>query len=319
MKRRARVFAVAPLAILFAACVVCGQEKSAGGGWQGAIELPGTELGIRVTLDFVSDQWIGKIDIPAQNARNVKLSDVLVEGRTVSWKLPGVPGDPSFFGRLSADGDAITGQFSQGGKSFPFKLARKSEARNAPPAPAPTPEPRPAAAQPKPPTPEARPAPAEPKPVPTEPRPAPAESRPAVAESKPVAEERKPSADELGFGGPVRGALRGKMDLDRRKNARPAHALDDYVGEYEHPTSGTLTVSREASGNLKAVLRGVTLRLEHWHYETFRGRGEDPGSTDVTLFFLFETNMKGDVDRVAVPLEPQVSEIVFTKRPARRS
>jgi hypothetical protein len=314
MKGRARA-AVALLAVLLAAGFLFGQEKSAGGGWQGSIELPGTELGIRVTLDFISDQWTGKMDIPAQNARNVKLADVLVEGRTVSWKLPGVPGDPSFFGRLSADGDTITGQFSQGGKTFPFKLARRSEARNAPP-PAPTAEPKPVAAQPKPAAIEA--VPVEPKPAPAEPRPAPAEPKPASTEPKPAAEERKAGSDELGFGGAVRGALRGPMDLDRRKNTKPAHTLGEYVGEYEHPSYGTLTVSRNSSGNLEAVLHGVTLRLEHWHYETFLGHGEAPASSEVKLFFLFETNLRGDVDRVAVPLEPLGSQIVFTRRSLSR-
>lgn len=302
MTKRSVVSAAAALAAVLAAGFASGQEKSAGGGWQGAIELPGTDLGISVALELVSDEWRGTIDIPAQNARNVKLSDVLVEGRTVSWKLPGVPGDPSFFGRLSPDGEAITGQFSQGGKTFPFKLARKSDARNAPtPAPAPAPEPKPVAAQPKPAAAEAKPAPAEP--------------RPAAAAPGPKPEERKPAADELGFGGLVRGALRGRMDLDRRKDTKPAHRLDEYAGEYEHPSYGTLTVSRDASGSLEAVLRGVTLTLEHWHYETFCGHGEAPASSELKLFFLFETNMKGDVDRVAVPLTPQGSEIVFTKRP----
>jgi len=111
---------------------------------------------------------------------------------------------------------------------------------------------------------------------------------------------------------------RGKMDLERKKNTKPAHALDDYVGEYEHPAYGTLNVSKDAAGKLKVVIHGISIGLEHWHYETFRGHGEDPALTEFKPFFLFETNMKGDVDRLAVPFEPQVSEIVFTKRPPSR-
>ena len=310
VKNRGIVSTAASLAIVFAVGFAPGQEKSPGGGWQGAIELPGTDLGISVTLALVSDEWTGKIDIPAQNARNVKLSDVLVEGRTVSWKLPGVPGDPSFFGRLSPDGDAITGHFSQGGKSFPFKLARKAEAPNVP-----APEPTSVAAPPKPAATESRPAPMEPRPAPAEPKPAAAEPRPAVSEPKEMA-ARKPAGDELAdAGGTFRGALRGRMDLPRRKDTKPAHTLEDYAGEYEHPTYGTLTVSRDAAGNLEVVFQGITMRLEHWHYETFLGHGRDPA---LKLFLLFETNIQGDVDRVAVPLEPHVSEIVFTRRPPSR-
>jgi len=632
------------LALFLDAGRASGQAKSAGGAWQGAIELPGAELGISVSLELMSGAWAGKIDIPAQNARGLRLTEVRVEGTYVSWKLPGVPGDPTFVGTLAADGDAIGGQFSQGGQTYPFKLVRKGEAASVP---ASAPEPKPAAA-------EVKPAAAEPKPVPA------------------AATERKPSGDELaGFGDFVRGALKdwkvpgcavalvkgdkvvllegyglrdmkknlpvtkdtlfaigsstkaftvmalgiladegkiawdkpvreylpsfrvkdetasehmtprdlvthrsglprhdlvwyasplsrkelvdrlrylepnadfrekwqyqnlmfltagylvgevahtswedfvarrifaplsmtasnfsvedsrkaadfalpyeekdkqvieipfrnittvgpagsinssvtdmaqwvrlhinkgviggkrlisenaiadmhhphmvmfdtsqdpevvlrsygmgwfvesyrgkvrvhhggnidgfsamvtflpaegvgvvvltnhggtpmtevvartaidrllalpavdwnarvlarakageaaadkakNKMDLDRKKGTKPAHTLDEYAGEYEHPAYGTLTVSKDAAGNLKAGLHGISMKLDHWHYETFRASGEDPALEDLKLFFLFETNMKGDVDRVAVPFEPQVSEIVFTKRP----
>ena len=54
----------------------------------------------------------------------------------------------------------------------------------------------------------------------------------------------------------------------------------------------------------------ISMRLEHWHYETFRTRSEDPALAEQKLFALFHTNAKGDVDRLALPLEPQAPEIV---------
>ena len=109
-----------------------------------------------------------------------------------------------------------------------------------------------------------------------------------------------------------------RADLDRKKGTKPAHPLDEYVGDYEHPAYGTLSISKNASGNLQAEIHRIPMRLEHWHYETFRGRGEDPALTELKLFFLFQTNTKGDVDRVLVPLEPQTAEIAFTKKPPAR-
>lgn len=109
-----------------------------------------------------------------------------------------------------------------------------------------------------------------------------------------------------------------KMDLDRKKGTKPAHTQDEYAGEYEHPAYGTFSISKDSAGNLKAVLHDIPMRLEHWHYETFRGHGEDPALSELKLFFLFETNMKGDVDRVLVPLEPQAAEIAFVKKPPSR-
>ena len=88
--RKTTIVAAASLAfvaLFFAAGPASGQEKSAGGLWQGAIELPGSELGISITLELVAGAWTGKIDIPAQNARGLNLSEVRVEAATVSWKI----------------------------------------------------------------------------------------------------------------------------------------------------------------------------------------------------------------------------------------
>lgn len=101
------------------------------GHWQGAITLPGTELAIRVDLDKTSDAWAGSIDIPVQGLRGFKLGEVTVKDAAVSFTLPGIPGDPKFAGKLAADAKTISGDFSQGGQSFPFKLERKAKAANA--------------------------------------------------------------------------------------------------------------------------------------------------------------------------------------------
>ena len=48
--------------------------------------------------------------------------------------MANVPGTPTFKGTLAADGATISGDFSQGGGSIPFKLTRKGDAVFAPPA-----------------------------------------------------------------------------------------------------------------------------------------------------------------------------------------
>ncbi len=42
--------------------------------------------------------------------------------------MQGIPGNPLFKGRLSADGTTLSGDFSQGGATLPFRLERKGEA-----------------------------------------------------------------------------------------------------------------------------------------------------------------------------------------------
>ncbi|HEX4963256.1 MAG TPA: serine hydrolase [Thermoanaerobaculia bacterium] len=93
------------------------------GHWEGAIEIPGTKLGIDV--DFKPGEggaWTGDISIPLQNAKDLPLTGIKLEGNSVAFEIQGIPGSPTFHGAL--DGDKIAGDFEQGGGKFPFSLAR---------------------------------------------------------------------------------------------------------------------------------------------------------------------------------------------------
>ncbi len=99
------------------------------GRWEGAIKIPGAELGVIVDLAVGKDgAWNGDIDIPLQGAKDLALADVKVEAQAIRFSISGVPGTPTFQGKLAPDGQSIAGDFTQGGASFPFTLARKGEA-----------------------------------------------------------------------------------------------------------------------------------------------------------------------------------------------
>ena len=108
-----------------------------------------------------------------------------------------------------------------------------------------------------------------------------------------------------------------KAELDRKPGTRPGHPRADDAADYVHPAYGTVSVVQDSQG-LKATLHSIPMRLEHWHYETFRTRSEDQALAEQKLFALFLTNAKGDVDRLSLPLEPQASEIVFVRKPPAR-
>jgi len=91
------------------------------GHWEGAVELPGTKLDVSVDLSQTGDGWAGTISIPMQNATNIPLENVTVEGDRVSFTISGVPGTPTFEGTV--EGASISGDFTQGGQSFPFSLS----------------------------------------------------------------------------------------------------------------------------------------------------------------------------------------------------
>ena len=114
-------------ALIASGAILSAQSPQPSGHWEGAIELPGTALKVLVDLTQTKDGWTGKVSIPQQGAKDLALEKVQVNGKSVTFVLPGVPGDPTFKGELSPDGATLSGQFTQGGQSIPFKLAREAK------------------------------------------------------------------------------------------------------------------------------------------------------------------------------------------------
>ncbi len=105
-------------------------------------------------------------------------------------------------------------------------------------------------------------------------------------------------------------AEKAKADNEagRKKDTHPSHALADYAGKYEHPGYGTLTLTEEG-GKLRAAYNSLSSALRHYHFDVFEGADDQMEG----MKFNFLMNAKGDVDRVAVPLQGGVADIVFTR------
>jgi CubicO group peptidase (beta-lactamase class C family) len=110
---------------------------------------------------------------------------------------------------------------------------------------------------------------------------------------------------------------KAKKDTVRRSGTAPAHKLDEYAGEYEHPGYGLIQIELR-EGRLNLSYNQIGAPLEHWHYEVFNAlkNPKDPAFEDQKVQFL--TNVKGAVDSLAVAMEPRLKPIVFSKRPAAR-
>jgi CubicO group peptidase (beta-lactamase class C family) len=96
------------------------------GRWEGAIKLPGMELGI--VIDFSKDSvgtWKGLIDIPMQGAVDLPLSNIKTENSQIYFEILNIPGSPSFNGAISDNTKSISGDFSQAGATYPLALALK--------------------------------------------------------------------------------------------------------------------------------------------------------------------------------------------------
>jgi hypothetical protein len=108
-------------------------QATAGGHWEGSIQVPGQELQVAVDLKGDGKKWEGTIAIPVQGLKGFPLSEISVQGDAVGFAMKGVPGVPTFKGTLSKDGKSLAGDFSQGGGTVPFALTRTGEARFDPP------------------------------------------------------------------------------------------------------------------------------------------------------------------------------------------
>ncbi len=106
-----------------------------------------------------------------------------------------------------------------------------------------------------------------------------------------------------------------KGDPLQKKDTKPSHPLEDFVGTFENPGYGSLSFELE-DGKLKAIFNGVSSVLDHWHYDVFNVVSEDQH----TLFsrtgtkMTFHGDLRGDIAEVSIPFEPAVGDIVFKRK-----
>jgi CubicO group peptidase (beta-lactamase class C family) len=95
-------------------------------------------------------------------------------------------------------------------------------------------------------------------------------------------------------------------EAERVKDTKPSHPLEAYVGEYEHPAYGVIAVELKDNA-LQGKHFGFEFKLDHWHYDVFK-------PSDHLTKVTFLTNLKGDIDRLSVSMEPAAAPIEFTRK-----
>lgn len=106
-----------------------------------------------------------------------------------------------------------------------------------------------------------------------------------------------------------------EAEKQQRKNTRPSHSLLDYAGHYRHPAYGEIIIGKEGE-RLNIEFRERTVPIEHYHYDTFRISDEDPNHLLVhyeVKNVTFLLNKNGDIERLTLPLQTGVDDIVFQK------
>ncbi|MEH2401098.1 DUF3471 domain-containing protein [Nostoc sp.] len=100
----------------------------------------------------------------------------------------------------------------------------------------------------------------------------------------------------------------------RKTDTQPSHPLEDYIGYFEHPGYGILSIEIN-DDRLTATHNSIIYKLEHYHYDIFVE--SELGDKPELISFLTDT--KGNITSVAIPLEPTVKEILFTRIPESSS
>ncbi|KAG0010853.1 hypothetical protein BGZ82_003245 [Podila clonocystis] len=92
-------------------------------------------------------------------------------------------------------------------------------------------------------------------------------------------------------------AMMAKNDIPDRIEGKPhSHPLEDYVGEYTNPVYGKLIITlQEDDSGLQMKMRTFESKLEHWHYDSFKGFIHD-FALKGNILFKFLTSSKGTVD-----------------------
>lgn len=125
---KSKVLATGVLIAILMAVPLLAQEGLTG-HWEGDIDLPAQKLGVNLDFTQEGDAWKGDISIPLQNARDLPLVNVKLEGNAATFEIQGIPGNPTFKGTL--EGSKIAGDFTQSGATFPFALRRAASGADA--------------------------------------------------------------------------------------------------------------------------------------------------------------------------------------------
>lgn len=98
-------------------------QQSFESDWWGSLQVGGARLRIVLHLQRTPDgSWLGTMDSPDQGVTSIPVSTITIEGKRLLLKVDSVQGELE--GTLSEDGQAIKGEWRQGGATFPITLTR---------------------------------------------------------------------------------------------------------------------------------------------------------------------------------------------------
>lgn len=120
--RKFFAFAILTICMISISCANKNStQKNIEGSWIGKLKVPqGIDLELVFEFSKTADGYSATLGVPQQNAKGLKVEDVVVDGNAVSLKVNLIKA--SFEGQLNDEGDKITGTFTQHGVTLPLTL-----------------------------------------------------------------------------------------------------------------------------------------------------------------------------------------------------
>lgn len=100
-----------------------------------------------------------------------------------------------------------------------------------------------------------------------------------------------------------------KKDPNKIEGTEPSHPLKSYAGKFEHPAYGTIEITLN-DDILSADFHSMKAELKHYHYDIFETVEND---IIPNLKITFYTNIKGEIHKISIPLQPDVKDIEFKR------
>jgi N-acyl-D-amino-acid deacylase len=105
-----------------------------------------------------------------------------------------------------------------------------------------------------------------------------------------------------------------QRDASESSGSSPSHAWNEYAGTFEHPAYGSVTVSALGEG-LTFAWRNLKTSLVHRRYDVFETANSIEDESPSPKFRVsFAYGSDGAIDRLAMPLEPSVADVVFARK-----
>jgi CubicO group peptidase (beta-lactamase class C family) len=117
--------------------------------------------------------------------------------------------------------------------------------------------------------------------------------------------------EEKGYAG--EDAAKSAGVSDRKPNTKPARALVEYAGDYDHPGYGRIHIGLEGE-RLTFSYNRFRTPLDHWHYEVFQAPADRQNPFELTRV-QFESDLSGDISGLITPIEPNVDPVTFVRQP----